>query len=314
MVTALGITQTIRRVAALIPCALTAALALGAPAAESNHAIVSGTEPVAFTCDNATGEAQAGERLTVTASCHVPDGSNYRYHIESKPRHGYLKLERSGSGIWQADPAYTGDDELTYWATAKTPAGELKSSLGSLRISFTRRNSPLKWPQFTISRASGSVRIKLGGRWQVLSRPRSFTHPVVVDARAGGITLAARHGLDSSGAGELSSGSFSHGMLKVDHGPAQGPIASRYYAFNKLALAGPPDCGGPGRQVDAVVRRGTFIVRNARFSVTAPAPSRFTSGDIGCMGISNVDVRSGRVIGPGGQVLHKHDTYNEPQG
>jgi hypothetical protein len=304
---------TIRRVATLIPCALTAALALAAPAAESNHATVSGTGPDAFTCGNATGEAQAGELLTVMASCHVEGGSSYRYHVESKPRHGYLKLERSGSGIWQADPAYTGSDEFTYWATAKTPAGELKSSLGSLRVSFTRRNPPLKPPRFTISRAAGSPRVKVGGRWQALTRARSFTHPVVVDTRGSRIKLTARYGLDGSGTAALSSGSFSRGMFKVDHGPAQGRIAPKYYAFNKLALVGPPDCGGPGRAIDARVRRGTFTVRNARFSVTASAPSRFISGDIGCMGISNVQVESGRITVPGGHVLHKHETYNEPQ-
>jgi hypothetical protein len=308
--------QTIRRLATLIPCALAAALALAAPAAQSNHATATQSDPGVFTCRSATGETQAGERLTVKANCFVEGGTGYRYHVESKPRHGYLKLNRDGSGIWQENPAYTGDDEFTYWATAKTPAGQVKSSTGSLQVSFTRRNPPLKTPQFTISRAAGSPRVKVGGRWQPLTRPRSFTHPVVVDtlprATRSRIKLTARHGLDSSGNDALSSGTFDGAMLKIDHGPAQGAIAARYYAFNKVSLTGPPDCGGPGRDVDVVVRHGSFTVKNARFSVTALAPSSFDSGDIGCMGISNVAVDYGRVTIPGGKVLHKNESYSEP--
>ena len=46
--------------------------------------------------------------------------------------------------------------------------------------------------------------------------------------------------------------------------------------------------------------------------VTALAPSSFDSGDIGCMGISNVAVDYGRVTIPGGKVLHKNESYSEP--
>jgi Bacterial Ig domain len=275
---------------------------------ESNHATVTVTvtEPNAFNCDNATGQAQAGDRTTVHLVCSVQGGSALRYRT-TQPQHGILKVDPSGEGIWQADPAYIGTDSFSYWAVAQTDAGPLKSNLGSLKITFARRAQPLKRPQVTLSRASGSVRVKQGGRWQELSRARTFTHPVVVDARLGGVKLAARHGIDDS----RSSGSFSHGMFKVEHGPAQGGIAPRHYSFNKVALAGPMCGESQARSLDAVVSRGRFTVKTARFSATALKRSRFTLGDL-CIGVSVVNVRSGRVIAPGGQVLHANEDYQRP--
>lgn len=319
--------QTIRPTTALIPCALAAALALAAPAAgsppmlgfegtdtfshwavaggeESSHA--TGTEPNAFRCDDTTGQTQAGERLTVHVVCSVEGGRGLRYRA-TQPRHGFLKLNSSGEGVWQADPAYIGTDEFTYWAVAQTDAGPLKSSLGTVRIRFVRRVPPLKPPQFTLSPAAGSVRVKLGGGWRTLTRARTLTHPVVVDASHGRVKLATRYGLDDS----HSSGSFSHGMFKVEHGPAEGSIAPRHYPFSKIALVG-PRCGGTqARDLDATVSRGRFTVKTARFSATALARSRFTLGDL-CVGVSVVEVRSGRVIAPGGEVLHTNESYQEP--
>jgi hypothetical protein len=296
--------QTIRSLTALIACALAATLALAAPAAASPP-----------TCDDASGQAQAGELMTVHLVCSVEGGGELRYHA-TKPRHGILKLKASGDGVWQADPAYIGTDEFTYWAVAQTDAGPLKSNVATFRVRFERRSQPLKPPQFTLSPATGSVRVKLGGRWQKLSRARSFTQPVVVDALNGAVKLDARNGLDSSSTsrsldGALNSGRFSHGMFKVEHGPAEGSIAPRQYSFNKIALTG-SQCGGSAvRQIDGTVSRGRFTLKTAHFSATALARSRFTAGDL-CVGVSVVSVRSGRVIAPGGQVLHTNDSYQKP--
>jgi hypothetical protein len=275
---------------------------------ESNHATVTVTvtEPNAFRCDDATDQTQAGERLTVHVVCSVQGGRGLRYHA-TQPRHGILKLNSSGDGIWQADPAYIGTDEFTYWAVAQTDAGPLKSNLGTFRTRFVRRVSPLKPPQITLSPAAGSVRVKLGGGWRSLTRARRVTHPVLIDARQGRVKLAARYGLDDS----HSSGSFSYGMFKVEHGPAEGSIAPRQYSFSKIALAGPRCGGSQARSLDATVSRGRFTVKTARFSATALARSRFTLGDL-CVGVSVVNVRSGRVIAPGGEVLHTNEDYQEP--
>jgi Big-like domain-containing protein len=275
---------------------------------ESSHATVTVTvtEPNAFRCDDATGQTRAGERLTVHVACSVQGGRGLRYHA-TQPQHGILKLNSSGDGVWQADPAYIGTDDFTYWAVAQTDAGPLKSSLGTFRIRFVRRVPPLKPPQFTLSPAAGSVRVKLGGGWRSLTRARTLTHPVLIDASHGRVKLAARYGLDDS----HSSGSFSYGMFKVEHGPAEGSIAPRQYSFSKIALAG-PRCGGTqARDLDATVSRGRFTVKTARFSATALARSRFTLGDL-CVGVSVVDVRSGRVIAPGGEVLHTNESYQRP--
>jgi len=309
--------QTIRPATAPIPCVLAAALALAlaAPAAASPPMLgfdgtdtfsVTVTEPNAFTCSDATGQTQAGERMTVHLVCSVQGGRRLRYHV-TQPRHGFLKVNSAGEGVWQADPSFIGTDEFTYWATAQTDAGPLKSSLGTFRFSFVRRVPPLKPPRFSLSPAAGSVRVKLGGGWRSLTRARRFTHPVLVDARQGRVKLAARYGLDDS----HSSGSFSHGMFKVEHGPAEGPIASRHYPFSKIALVG-PRCGeSQARSLDATVGRGRFTVKTARFSATALARSRFALGDL-CIGVSVVEVRSGQVIAPGGDVLHKNESYQKP--
>jgi Big-like domain-containing protein len=275
---------------------------------ESNHATatVTVTEPNAFPCDDSTGQTQAGERLTVHVVCSVQGGRRLRYHA-TQPRHGFVKLNSSGEGVWQADPSYVGTDEFTYWAVAQTDAGPLKSSLGTLRFRFVRRVPPLKPPQITLSPAAGSVRVKLGGGWRSLTRARTVTHPVLIDARQGRVKLAARYGLDDS----HSSGSFSYGMFKVEHGPAEGSIAPRQYPFSKIALVGPRCGGSQARSLDATVSRGRFTVKLARFSATALARSRFTLGDL-CVGVSVVNVRSGPVIAPGGEVLHTNESYQEP--
>jgi Bacterial Ig domain len=275
---------------------------------ESNHATVTVTVtgPGAFRCDDGTGQTQAGERMTLALSCSVEGGRGLRYHA-TQPRHGFVKVDSSGDGIWQEDPAYIGTDEFTFWAVAQTDAGPLKSSLGTYRFSFARRVPPLRPPQFRVSPAAGSVRLKRGGGWQVLSRARSFTHPVLIDARQGRVQLAARYGLEDL----HSSGTFSYGMFKVGHGPAEGSIASRQYPFSKIALVGPRCGGSQARSLDATVTRGRFTVKTARFSATALARSRFTLGDL-CIGVSVVEVRSGRVIAPGGEVLHRNESYQEP--
>jgi hypothetical protein len=275
---------------------------------ESSHAAVTVTvtEPNAFRCGHSTGQTQAGERLTVHVGCIVKGGRRVRYHA-TQPRHGFLKLDSSGDGVWQADPSYIGTDGFTFWAVAQTDAGPLKSSLGTMRIRFDRRVPPLKRPQFTVTRTAGNVRVKVGGGWQVVTGARRFTHPVLIDARLGGVKLAARYGLDDT----HSSGTFSHGMFKVEHGPAEGSISSRHYPFSKIALAGPLCGESQARELDGVVSRGRFTVKTARFSVTPLAHSRFTAGDL-CFGVSVVNVRSGRVISPTGKVLHANEDYQRP--
>jgi hypothetical protein len=260
----------------------------------------------AFTCDDATGETQAGERMTVHLACSVEGGRRLRYHV-TQPRHGFVEVSSAGEGVWQADPAYIGTDEFTYWAVAQTDAGPVKSSVGTFRVNFVRRVAPLKAPQFTLSPGSGSVRVRLGGGWRSLTRARKFTHPVLVDARQGRVKLAARYGLNDT----RSSGSFSHGMFKVRHGPAEGSIASRHYPFSKIALVG-ERCGeSQARSLDGTVSRGRFTVKTARFSATALARSSFALGDL-CIGVSVVEVRSGQVIAPNGDVLHKNESYQRP--
>jgi hypothetical protein len=275
---------------------------------EANHATVTVTvtEPNAFRCDDASGQTQAGERMTVHMRCSLEGGRGLRYHA-TQPQHGFLKLNSAGDGVWQADPAYIGTDEFTYWSVAQTNAGPLKSSVGTFRFTFVRRVPPLKPPQFTLTPAAGSVRVKLGGGWRSLTRARSFTHPVLIDARGGRVKLAARYGLDDS----HSTGTFSYGMFKVEHGPAEGSIAPRQYPFGKIVLVG-PRCGeSQARSLDATISRGRFTVKTARFSATALARSRFAVGDL-CIGVSVLNVRSGRVIAPGGEVLHANEDYQEP--
>ncbi len=151
---------------------------------------------------------------------------------------------------------------------------------------------------YTLMKTSGTVRIRVGGRWRHLGGRYKLTRAVLVDARQGGVRV--RHVVADDYTRRVTWGRFSGGVFKL--GKTQKlPNGQRQLILGTIALAGGSGCSGgagPGRQL-RVTATG-FIFEALRMRVIPLAirnrlvPARFTLSDR-CNGSSVVRSRAGRI-------------------
>ena len=245
--------------------------------------------------------------MTVHLVCSDQGGRRLRYHV-TQPRHGFLKLNSAGEGVWQADPSFVGTDEFTYWAVAQTDAGPVKSSLGTFRFSFVRRVPPLK---------AAAVHPQPGSRERAREARRRLAEP---DTGAQVHTPCARRRSPRP--------RQARGPSRPRRLAQQRQLQPRHVQGRAWTGGGPDRvpplpiqhdrAGRPAvrRKPSPVARRGGQPRPLHRQDRAASAPPR-SRGPVSRSGTSASVSRSwrsgpGQVIAPGGDVLHKNESYQKP--
>jgi hypothetical protein len=233
-----------------------------------------------------------GDRLRVIE----PYGSSSNFPGPYVPYTGSLRYTApSKRGMWSfrylvTDGLLQTESTITIWVGMKD--GGCRPAFDPPPRSDSRRTS-------TMIKTSGTVRIRVGGRWRNLGGRYKLTRALLVDARQGGVRV--RLVVADNYTRTVTWGRFSGGVFRLGR-TLKLPKGKRQSTFNNIALVGGSGCSGgagPGRQLRVTATYGFFFdaLRMEVFPMAIRnrlVPASFTLSDR-CDGSSVVQSRAGRI-------------------